>query len=276
MRIPMVLMGLCLFLGLWAQRTYQAQPTDDVWFYDNAFNPGFTAILRVWGDGQNAVDPTGAYPAQNFSYSLAKWNLQGILAGRRYQVLAAQIVVVQTQPPGYTRAEAEQSPLEARNLSHTDFTEASWDYDAPNNPYPGETVLGTSRMTNYRTDAPFAIPIPLDREVFEPYFNAAVNENGGELGIGFVSRMSPGGQGGQRFYRFYSRNDAGGRGPVLQVVYRVAGDGNGDGCTNDLDLLQVLFDFAQAGANLPSDLNGDGVVNDLDLLETLFNFGNGC
>jgi hypothetical protein len=38
----------------------------------------------------------------------------------------------------------------------------------------------------------------------------------------------------------------------------------------------VLFDFAQAGANLPSDLNGDGVVNDLDLLETLFNFGNGC
>jgi hypothetical protein len=170
----MVLMGLCLLLGLWAQRTYQAQPTDDVWFYDNAFNPGFTAILRVWGDGQNAVDPTGAYPAQNFSYSLAKWNLQGILAGRRYQVLAAQIVVVQTQPPGYTRAEAEQSPLEARNLSHTDFTEASWDYDAPNNPYPGETVLGTSRMTNYRTDAPFAIPIPLDREVFEPYFNAAV------------------------------------------------------------------------------------------------------
>jgi hypothetical protein len=263
-------------LGAWAQQVYQAQPTDDVWFYDNAFNPGFTAILRVWGNGEYAVDPTGAYPALNFSYSLAKWRLQGIPAGRQYQVLQAQITVVQTQPPGYTRAEGEQFPLEARDLSHTNFTEASWDYNAPNNPYPGAVILGASLMTNYRTDAPFAIPIPLNVEAFEPYFNAAVNQNGGELGVGFVSRLDPAGQGGTRFYRFYSRNDGGGRGPVLQVVYRVAGDVNGDGCTDDADLLSVLFAFGQTGANLPADLNGDGIIDDADLLTVLFNFGNGC
>jgi hypothetical protein len=276
MRRQALLLGLSLCFGAWAQQVYQAQPTDDVWFYDNAFNPGFTAILRVWGDGQHAIDPTGAYPALNFSYALAKWRLQGIPAGRQYQVLEAQITVVQTQPPGYTRAEGEQFPLEARDLSSTAFTEANWNYNAPNNPYPGNTVLGESLMTNYRTDAPFAIPIPLNAEAFEPYFNAAVNQNGGELGIGFVSRMNPAGQGGTRFYRFYSRNDSGGRGPVLRVVYRVAGDVNGDGCTDDADLLSALFAFGETGANLPADLNGDGIVDDADLLTVLFNFGNGC
>jgi hypothetical protein len=56
-------------------------------------------------------------------------------------VLQAQITVVQTQPPGYTRAEGEQFPLEARDLSSTSFTEANWDYNAPNNPYPGAPYL---------------------------------------------------------------------------------------------------------------------------------------
>jgi hypothetical protein len=63
MRRQALLLGLSVCFGAWAQQVYQAQPTDDVWFYDNAFNPGFTAILRVWGNEEYAVDPTGAYPA---------------------------------------------------------------------------------------------------------------------------------------------------------------------------------------------------------------------
>ncbi len=274
MRVAVITASLSLCISVLAQQVYQAQPTDDVWYYDQAFDPGFTAILRVWGNGQYAVDPTGARPALNFSYALAKWRLDGIPAGRQYQVLSAQITVVQTQPPGYTREEGEQFPLEARPLSSTNFTETRWNFNDPNNPEVGSEIFGTSRMTNYRTDAPFAIPIPLERELFESYFNAAINQNNGELGIGFVSRLDPGGQGGTRFYRFYSRNDAGGRGPVLQIVYRVAGDVNGDGCTNDTDLLLVLFNFGTNNAQ--ADLNGDGVVNDADLLQVLFNFGNGC
>ncbi|OYT74888.1 MAG: hypothetical protein CFK49_06075 [Armatimonadetes bacterium JP3_11] len=274
MRKSIATLGICLFVSAFTQQIYQAQPTDDVWYYDNAFNPGFTAFLRVWGDGTNALDPTGARPALNYSYSLAKWRLNGIPAGRQYQVIRAQITVVQTQPPGYTQQEGEQYPLEARPLSRSDFTEAGWDYNAPNNPEIGATLFGEGQMTSYRTDAPFPIVIPLDSEAFEPYFNAAVNQNNGALGIGFVSRMDPGGQGGTRFYRFYSRNDTGGRGPVLQIVYRVAGDVSGDGCTDDADLLTVLFNF---GSNNPeADLNGDGVVDDADLLTVLFYFGNGC
>jgi hypothetical protein len=51
---------------------------------------------------------------------------------------------------------------------------------------------------------------------------------------------------------------------------------NGDGCTDDADLLAVLFAFGQSGSNLPPDLNGDGLVDDADLLMVLFAFGNGC
>ncbi len=47
----------------------------------------------------------------------------------------------------------------------------------------------------------------------------------------------------RRFYRFYSRNDTGGRGPVLQIVYRVAGDVSGDGCTDDADLARCIVQF---------------------------------
>lgn len=52
------------------------------------------------------------------------------------------------------------------------------------------------------------------------------------------------------------------------------GDLTGDGCVNDNDLLQLLFDF---GTNRTrSDINGDGIVDDADGLTILFNFGIGC
>ncbi|MCX7993263.1 MAG: hypothetical protein N2651_06295 [Fimbriimonadales bacterium] len=49
---------------------------------------------------------------------------------------------------------------------------------------------------------------------------------------------------------------------------------NGDGCVDDADLLQVLFNFG--GNDAASDVNGDGVVDDADLLIVLFNFSSGC
>lgn len=55
-----------------------------------------------------------------------------------------------------------------------------------------------------------------------------------------------------------------------------AGDVNGDGCTDEADLLRVLFDFGQTGNNLAADTNSDGVVDDTDLLTVLFTFGEGC
>jgi hypothetical protein len=49
-----------------------------------------------------------------------------------------------------------------------------------------------------------------------------------------------------------------------------------NGCVDDADLLEVLFDFGQSAFLLDSDVNGDGTVDDADLLEVLFYFGTGC
>ncbi|MCL6535440.1 MAG: hypothetical protein K6U77_05155 [Armatimonadetes bacterium] len=54
------------------------------------------------------------------------------------------------------------------------------------------------------------------------------------------------------------------------------GDVNGDGCVDDLDLLEVLFTFGESGWYLPQDVNYDGQVDDADLLLVLFDFSGGC
>ncbi|GIV10697.1 MAG: hypothetical protein KatS3mg020_0188 [Fimbriimonadales bacterium] len=53
-----------------------------------------------------------------------------------------------------------------------------------------------------------------------------------------------------------------------------AGDVNNDGCVDDADLLEVLFNFGGSGGS--ADVNSDGIVDDADLLIVLFNFGAGC
>ncbi|MCS7209601.1 MAG: M1 family aminopeptidase [Fimbriimonadales bacterium] len=60
----------------------------------------------------------------------------------------------------------------------------------------------------------------------------------------------------------------------LRVLAR-DGDVNGDGCTNDTDLLAVLLAFGNDGARA-EDTNGDNLVNDADLLQVLLAFGTGC
>ena len=61
---------------------------------------------------------------------------------------------------------------------------------------------------------------------------------------------------------------------TVQTTTRPVGDVDGNGCVDDADLLQVLFNFGSG--NAATDLNGDGVVDDADLLLVLFNFGSGC
>ncbi|GBC93647.1 hypothetical protein HRbin15_02148 [bacterium HR15] len=53
------------------------------------------------------------------------------------------------------------------------------------------------------------------------------------------------------------------------------GDVNGDGRTDDADLLAVLFAFGSTCQGCPEDLSGNGFVDDEDLLIVLFDFGCG-
>ncbi|MCX7993615.1 MAG: hypothetical protein N2651_08080, partial [Fimbriimonadales bacterium] len=61
---------------------------------------------------------------------------------------------------------------------------------------------------------------------------------------------------------------------TVQTTTRPVGDVDGNGCVDDADLLQVLFNFG--GSDPATDLDGNDVVDDADLLLVLFNFGSGC
>jgi hypothetical protein len=54
------------------------------------------------------------------------------------------------------------------------------------------------------------------------------------------------------------------------------GDVACDGCIDDAELLEVLFEFGNTGDCLRADLNRDGIVDDADLQLVRFNFGQGC
>jgi len=70
----------------------------------------------------------------------------------------------------------------------------------------------------------------------------------------------------------YGRMDA----TVVMARNPFTGDADSNGCTDDADLLLVLFAFGQSGSGLSGDVNGDGTVDDADLLLVLFYFGSGC
>jgi len=83
-----------------------------------------------------------------------------------------------------------------------------------------------------------------------------------------------------RYIVGYGYNAARGRNEGFLLDTRCTahnGDVDANGCVNDADLLQVLFNFGSRGNNLGrEDVNCDGTVGDADLLQVLFNFGSGC
>lgn len=202
-----------------AQTTYQQKPGDDIWVYTNAADAAFDPILRIWGTGTSVG--TGTPPGGEWSYGYLKWNLSAIpklAPGQYYQVTEARLTVTSQRATTYSLAEAQAHPLEARPLG-SDFSELTWDYDDPNNPAPGDTRFGIGDLSNFSTAATFTIPIDLltGPGDFSAHFNAVINR-AGELGLALTSDM-PAVQQGGKFYRIYSKDDPGNRGPMLKLAY---------------------------------------------------------
>lgn len=66
------------------------------------------------------------------------------------------------------------------------------------------------------------------------------------------------------------------RNGVLDECEVPAGDTNFDGCVDDQDVINVLFDFGSTSCGLSGDLDDNCLVDDADLLTVLFHFGSGC
>lgn len=205
-----------------AQSVFQARPTDDIWVYANASDPAFDPVLRIWGFGGLAVAPASP-PGGEWSYGYMKWNVSAISApgpGQSYQVLEAVLTLTSQRASNYTLADTREHPLEARPLE-VHFNELDWLFSDSNNPAPGDPRFGTGDFSRYSTTTTFPVPIDLlaGPGDFATHFNRAVAE-ARELGLALTSSMPAALQGG-KFYRIFSRDDPGGRGPVLRVVYQM-------------------------------------------------------
>jgi hypothetical protein len=222
--LSIVLLTLSLSAG--AQATYQQRPTDDIWVYSNSSDPSFDPLLRIWGTGTSTG--SGYPPGGDWSYGYLKWNVSTIPvlgAGQYYQVTEAVLTATSQRAIGYTLTDAIANPLEARPLG-TNFSELTWLYDDANNPAPGDPRFGIGDMSAYSTTVVYTIPINLltGPGDFQAHFNQAIGS--GELGLALTSSM-PAVQQGGKFYRIYSKDDPGNRGPSLRVAYRPVCDVTG-------------------------------------------------
>lgn len=95
---------------------------------------------------------------------------------------------------------------------------------------------------------------------------------GDEFGAAVALEGERGGVGG-RFLN-WSAPDAGGC--MLVAVGRRAGDTDGDGSVDFIDLNNVLSDYGQFGSGLAGDVNADGLVDFVDLNIVLGEFGAAC
>lgn len=200
------------------QGIFTGIPTDDIWVYGNAGDPGFDPVLRVWGNGASSV--AAAYPPDDLSHGYLKWNVAAVpnlAQGQYYQVTEAALTVTSQRANNYTLAQAQQYPLEARPLA-ANFAEATWLFDDAN-PNPGEPVLGTGSTANYSASVVYQIPINLLQtpDAFQSAFNAALAGNK-QLALALTSKIPAAVMGGA-FYRIYSKDDPGGRRPSLRVAY---------------------------------------------------------
>ncbi|MCS6775017.1 MAG: dockerin type I domain-containing protein [Chloroherpetonaceae bacterium] len=205
-----------------AQSVFQARPTDDIWVYANASDPAFDPVLRIWGFAGLAVAPSYP-PGGEWSYGYLKWDVSAIPVpgpGQSYQVLEAVLTLTSQRATNYTLADTREHPLEARPLEPR-FHELDWLFSNPNNPAPGDPRFGTGDFSRYSTTTTFPVPIDLlaGPGDFAAHFNQAVAGTR-ELGLALTSSM-PAALLGGKFYRIFSRDDPGGRGPVLRVVYQM-------------------------------------------------------
>lgn len=195
-----------------AAQSFQIGTSDDIWVYPRAGDPIGDPVMRVWGDGTSSYPDT--WPLTDyFSHGYLKFSLAAIPRGR-YRIESA-VLRLTSGAARYTRAEGDANPLEARTVENR-FSEGEWDFNDPTNPLPGNPLYGLGDLSSHSQVDAFPLPIRLDPQSFNAALNAGINGSDRSVAIALTSKMPVTQQGGTP-YRIYTKEDGGGRGPVLEL-----------------------------------------------------------
>lgn len=200
-----------------APTTLNLTPTDDVWVYPHASDPGKDEYLRVWGVGGKAVAEDSG-DADNFSYAYLKWDVSTF--PKDAKLTEAKLIVTHIASPTFDLESAKKSPLEARPILAT-FEEKKWTYEESLKNPPDKkdkSYFGTGFPDLIPADKVFTISIDLLKGPND--FKKYLADNPSSLALAVVSTLDPSESENRRTYKLYSKDtEKPERRPVLKLVY---------------------------------------------------------
>lgn len=119
--------------------TVTIAPSDDVWVYPHASDPGRDETVRIWGTGGRAVaaDPVDA---EEFAYGYLRFSLPAHV--RNARIVGATLELTNVVNDDLGEDDGAANPLEVRPLVGT-FDEKSWNYSDVAKVHPDpKTVWG--------------------------------------------------------------------------------------------------------------------------------------
>lgn len=182
-------------------------PTDDVWVYAHASDPGGDLFLRIWG-AEGKAAPANADEAGDLSMGYLKWNLDALPALSHLK--SAKLVVYNIANPGFSVEQAKATPLQAR-LIDSSFTEKTWTFEGVSKLLPKttpEAVLGTGFPESIPKDSPVEISLDLLKGPadFKKAIGEALASPSHSLGLAVTSVIDMATLGNAGVFKIYSRN----------------------------------------------------------------------
>lgn len=178
-------------------RTVEIEPSDDVWVYPFAFDQVEDPFLRVWGTAGRSL-PKADDEEGSWSYSLLSFNTKDLQG----KVKSAKLVLTHNGNAGFSAAQSEAAPLEARTAP-SGFSEKTWQYEDWTKFRPGE-LLGQSPAKPLGDGKPFVITIDLMKAPAKLAEILAKNP-GKPLAIALTGKLDPTELGQAGVYKLYSK-----------------------------------------------------------------------
>lgn len=189
-----------LLVASLALQTINLFPTDDIWVYAHASDPGGDSVMRVWGIDGDSV-PSSATDAESFSMGYLKFSLADVPSGLTLK--GAHLIVHQAPSPGYTLEQSKAAPLEAR-LIPANFSEKTWSESSIEETLPkkDDLALGSAPPDSIEGDD---VTISIDLMKNADALKKALA--GKEIAIALTTTMDASALGRAAIYRIYSREE---------------------------------------------------------------------
>lgn len=195
--------------------TLTLSPTDDVWVYPHASDPGRDEALRIWGAGGRAVAESPG-EAEDFSYGYLNFKLPPEAKGRKLVGATLEL----TNVPNPELGDMSGTPIEVRPLVGKPFVETKWGYTDCYATYPdAKAVWGTGTPTFAAKESVGKIAVDLlgKGSTFGEWWKTS--GGAGTLAFALTSRVDAAEVGMRRIFKVASRDatDASRR-PVLRLM----------------------------------------------------------